>query len=99
MGSVAGGGDEEEAEKKSILYPKGRTREIAEMEKMFDDKLGPHVRWIFNIQWETLGEMQDGYRTFGREKSESVRIKEILNFFLKLVPKFGYDTFCKKQKM
>jgi hypothetical protein len=24
--------------------------------------------------------MQDGYRTFGREKSESVRIKEILNF-------------------
>jgi hypothetical protein len=76
----APGAAEEEAEKKSILYPKGRTREIAEMEKMFDDKLGPHVRWIFNIQWETLGEMQDGYRTFGREKSESVRIKEILNF-------------------
>ena len=40
----APGAAEEEAEKKSILYPKGRTREIAEMEKMFDDKLGPHVR-------------------------------------------------------
>ena len=40
----APGAAKEEAVHKSSLYPKGRTRQIAEMEKMFDHKLGPHVR-------------------------------------------------------
>ena len=34
----APGAAKEEAVHKSILYPKGRTREIAEMEKMFDEQ-------------------------------------------------------------
>ena len=32
----------------SILYPGGRTREIAGLEKRFDEKLGPHIRrWAY----------------------------------------------------
>ncbi len=40
----AAGASEREALHKSILYPQGRAREVAELERLFDDKLGPHVR-------------------------------------------------------
>ena len=40
----AAGASEREALHKSVLYPRGRTREVAELEQLFDDKLGPHVR-------------------------------------------------------
>ena len=40
----AAGAAEREALHKSIVYPQGRGREVAELEQLFDDKLGPHVR-------------------------------------------------------
>lgn len=37
-----------DSERPSVLYPQGRTPDIAALEKRFDDKLGPHIRrWAY----------------------------------------------------
>jgi len=47
-----------EAARQSVLYPNGRTPEIATLEQKFDEKLGPHVRrWAY---WQLFRPGQTG---------------------------------------